>query len=131
MPVETGLTRGSHKGVSAHGSMGGSGPIPRGQDVCHSMCAKMGRSHRMWLSVVWVEVIPCVEGCETDPRQLVSEVGPSETSSCMSGAGGPDYNKTWPSPADCLQSKDGLIKRKGLGSEPVSVRKNHALWGCR
>jgi hypothetical protein len=38
------------------------------------------------------------KGHETDPRRLVSEVGPSETGHCVSGAGAPGCNKTITAP---------------------------------
>lgn len=44
------------------------------------------------------KVSHAAKGYETDPRRLVSEVGPSETGHCVSGAGGPSYNKTITAP---------------------------------
>jgi hypothetical protein len=67
-------------------------------------CLGLGRCDRMWLRLV---ASHATEGHETNPRRLVSEVGPSETGRCVSGAGEPSCNKTPHCPATTLQLKMG------------------------
>ena len=61
----------------------------------------------VWLRRPWWGCPCAARGRETDPRRLVSEVGPSETGLCVSGAGGPGLQQNPPRPRGQWQLKTG------------------------
>jgi hypothetical protein len=78
------------------------GVSPSGFWADEAQCSAAGSLSGTWDvdTSWWVagEASHAAKGHETDPRRLVSEVGPSETGHCVSGAGGPGCNKTITAP---------------------------------